>query len=140
MSVVQDAFARGAFGKWLEETPPGICEEGNLIVWRGYAIGEPFIFEWYRVAIKRWDYRAEIEVDCHNESMKDWMLRHKSYIKGKLIWYCRAVWQLIDDGLLDGCDFEKEEDDIDWGDTPVELSDEEAEWKAKEDSYDPFPY
>ena len=110
MSNIQDAFARGAFSGWLEETIPAICEEGNLIVWKGYAYGDVFNYTWYRVAIKHYADCNEIEVDCQNASMKDWMLRNKSYIKGKLIWYCRAVWDLMKVGLLDGCDFDRTEE------------------------------
>ena len=131
MSVVQDALARGAFCKWLADTVPGICEEGNLIVWKGYAYGDLFTYEWYRVAIKRYADCTEIEVDCHNESMKDWMLRHKSYIKGKVIWYCRAVWRLMDEGLLDGCDFDKTEDQV-FAEEKEELEPWEHEQKQRE--------
>lgn len=140
MSEMQDAFARGAFNKWLEETPPWICEEGSFIVWRGFAYGEGFKAAWYRVAIKRWADCAEIFVDCNNDSMRDWMQRHKSYIKGKLIWYCRAVWQLLDDGLLDADDFNKTEDQFLWDDADVDLEPwekEQLEWeRAMEDKRD----
>lgn len=133
MSMIQDAFARGAFGKWLEKTNPGICEEGNLIVWKGYAYGDPLIYEWYRVAIIRYTDCTDIEVDCRNESMKGWMQRHKSYIKGKLIWYCRAVWQLMDEGLLNACDFDKTEEQVfsedeDDGLEPWEREEKERDW------------
>ena len=132
MSVVQDAFARGAFSKWLTETSPGICEEGNLIVWKGFAWGDTLNCEYYRVAITRYKDCTDIDVYCRNESMNGWMQRHKSYIKGKLIWYCRAIWQLMDDGLLHPCDFDKTEDQVFEGDEEEELSDWEREEKNRE--------
>lgn len=145
MSVKEDAFARGAFNEWLKETSAGICDSGNTIVWRGYALANPEYaytmemdadYVWYRIAIHRRfvDVRYEtfIETDCSNQSMEMWMNDHHTYLKGKLIWYCRAVWDMIDNRLVSWRTFDRGEDDLDWEDAPEDLSDYEKQQRLDE--------
>jgi len=134
----EDAFARCAFGEWLEDALPGICERGEKIVWRGYALknpeytdhlGEDPEYVWYRIALTRhYDgirFTYDIDTECSNDSMAEWMEDHGKYIKGKLIWYCRAVWDLIAKRLIDYKAFDKNEDDLDFEDEPPRLTDDE---------------
>lgn len=135
----KNAFARYALSDWLEETPPFICEKGMCVVWFGYKRRHGYVVR-YEITIEREalsSRKANIYVNCNNMSMYDWMVRHTSYLKGKLIWYCRAVWDLFGDRLLDPKDFDRSRDDAWFSDEPSEEEEEyedlctENFWKCK---------
>ena len=51
--------------------------------------------------------------------MKDWMDSHKKYLLSKLIWYYKALWDVIQ-GWVETSDCNKSEDDIDWDEQDTE--------------------
>lgn len=123
--VERNLTARGMFLDWLSDTVPGIFSEGDEVIWRGRARNYHGTYHpWYWIRICRWPQGAmtykdvSIEVDCDNPSMKAWMNRHLQYIKGKLIWYCRCLWDMIDAGILDKKIFQGDEVDFDWDEDP----------------------
>lgn len=128
----EDAIAKRMFCDWLENTSPAILHCGDEFIWRGRARnykGEYHPWYWIRITRKmgKWKPEWEIETDCDNESMKAWMKNSEMFLKGKLVWYCRAVWDLIGARLIDRKSFDKDEADIDWDEDPRrwEMADEE---------------
>lgn len=124
---------------WLFYFSPAIVDKGNAIVWRGYADDDDTF--WARVRIeKRRDCFVDgkfnpysIAVDSNEPLMKEWMENHKTYLKGQLIWYCKAVWDAIYEGILDANDYDRTEDEVDFGEDIEE--DEEREPKAGTDAW-----
>lgn len=117
----QFRLAKSKFRIWLDYTAPAIVDCGRAIVWRGYAGEKDGYAPWYRVRIDRWTFNEKNEplnyvIDTESDlpEMTAWMCKHQSYIKGLLIWYCKAVWDLLDNGMLNRKDFDREEDDVDF--------------------------
>ena len=128
-----DYYAKNAFAGWLAETNPWICERGDRIIWRGYSCGKHGLFVRYRVAVHRGFRGAvDIEVWCSNDKMYAWMIENKAYIKGKVIWYCRAVWNLLEENLLDEDDFDKTEAEVELEDEDDGLDPDEREARLRQ--------
>ena len=103
----KDKFAKSAFSEWLENTSPGIYQCGDYIVWDGPGVRESDYTVYYKVTILRWQGETSISTWSSNQAMREWMAAHQKYLKGKLIWYCKALWSLFDEGLLDSDDFDR---------------------------------
>lgn len=112
---------------WLFFFSPTVVDGGKALVWRGYADDDRTF--WVRIRIEkakdaRWDSKGKpilysISTDCNIPVMKDWMDSHKKYLLSKLIWYYKALWDVIH-GWVETSDCNKSEDDIDWDEQDTE--------------------
>lgn len=142
------AIAKDDFQDFLKETVPAIIDKGNTLVWRGrYRDCRQDYQPYYRIVIERFgglpgfggiihngnSFKiASIDLDADNRLMRDWMWKHEKYIKGLLVMYCRAVWDLLDNGLLDRTAFDMTEDDVEFDDE--EITEEERRKAAEEEA------